>query len=277
MVEMDEMTRETALRKKKKKGSDSVENGNSTRKGKSKYSPTYVKSNSLGLLAVADAHDYFGSSVLHWEGGDEGERKIQKVKPKITGIRRKNAQWTRLAIEKIYTEDTIDWLLGRIPQPKNSVGVSGNSSLYHLYKSKDSAMAAVEKKNPLAVYQMDDKLYLIYKPVRQDDNTRSSAAFIEVILDDTTGIFRLGCWFANLTVRNTSIVTQNHVVHIKDLTKMVTKNILALPLMAQDETDIDVFHRREKYYLTSDDWDERIGDGNFIKSHVTDALFQAWY
>jgi hypothetical protein len=32
----------------------------------------------------------------------------------------------------------------------------------------------------------------------------------------------------------------------------------------------------QRYYLISDDWDERINGGSFIKSHITESLFESW-
>ena len=46
-----------------------------------KKQPNFVKSNSLGLLVVANTHSYHGPAMLNWEGGWHGECKIQQVKP----------------------------------------------------------------------------------------------------------------------------------------------------------------------------------------------------
>ena len=46
-----------------------------------KKQPTFVKSNSLGLLVAANTHSYHGPAKLNWEGGWHGECKIQQVKP----------------------------------------------------------------------------------------------------------------------------------------------------------------------------------------------------
>ena len=43
-----------------------------------------MKSNSLGLLFISEYHDDMGPACLHWEGGFEGERKIQQVKPALS-------------------------------------------------------------------------------------------------------------------------------------------------------------------------------------------------
>ena len=44
-----------------------------------KRQPNFVKSNSLGLLVAANTHSYHGPTMLNWEGGWHGERKIQQV------------------------------------------------------------------------------------------------------------------------------------------------------------------------------------------------------
>ena len=40
----------------------------------------FIKSNSLGLLNAARAHQYFGPAILNWEGGIMGERIIPEAK-----------------------------------------------------------------------------------------------------------------------------------------------------------------------------------------------------
>ena len=167
-------------------------------------------------------------------------------------------------------------MIGRLPQAKTNIGTQGKQNQYHIYKSKEQAVRVIEDNHPLVIYQIQEKLYLIYKPIGQEDCSRSSAACVEVYVDDEGGIFRFGCWFAKLSLC-ASNTQQNTILHVRELSLQITKNILCLPLIKQDPNQIDVFHQCQQYYLTSDDWDERVGNGSFIKSHVTSALFKSWY
>ena len=57
-----------------------------------KKQPNFVILNSLGLLVAASTHSYHGPTMLHWEGGWQGKRKIQQVKP-LLHIKQSNANW----------------------------------------------------------------------------------------------------------------------------------------------------------------------------------------
>ena len=234
-----------------------------------------MKSNSLGLLAVADAHDYFGSASMNWEGGEEGERKIQQVKPHM-GIRRKTAAWQKLALEKIYTSDTINWLVSRLPITDGKETTTVQSSLYRAYKDEKDAKDAITGEGALALYESGGDLYILYRPIGEENNTRSSYAFMKIKLDDSRGIYRFGCWFSELECLTNY---KPFVVGIADLPNMISKNILALPMLYNDTSGTPGckgYIRSTKFYLISDDWDERVRGGHFIKSHITNSLFNAW-
>ena len=244
-------------------------------KGKRKKGPSYVKSNSLGLLAVADAHDYFGSAAMNWEGGEEGERKIQDVKPTM-GIRRKNTAWQSLCMQKIYTQDSIDWLLKRLPTTNTkSPNTNQDQYLHNVYRDYNEAQKIVQGDVAMSLYEMEGRYYILYKPTGEDYISRSSTALLEVVLEDKNGFYRFGCWFAEISIPLTN--EKRKVVPRKDLEACITRNILALPLvtMAFDKPEITTC--QPKFYLITDDWDERINGGNFIKSHITESLFTSWY
>ena len=68
--------------------------------------PNFVKSDSLGLLVVANTHSYHGPATLNWEGGWHGERKIQQVKP-LLHIKRSNDDWQTITLRRLYQHKTI--------------------------------------------------------------------------------------------------------------------------------------------------------------------------
>ena len=270
MVEMDKMTTAGKIAKSKKTNNN---NNTVTKKGTRKRTPTYVKSNSLGILAVADAHDYFGSAAMNWEDGEEGERKIQEAKPHM-GIRRKNALWQKTALQKIYTSDTIDWLMGRLPLSDKSEVTGRQSCLYHVYRDINTARYAISGDGALSIYEINGQLYILFRPVGEDDSTRSSYAFLGIEFDDINGKFHFGCWFSPL-VESTK-TNEIKVAHVSAMDGLITKAILALPLLESDPAGKHGYRRLNSFYLISEDWDERIGDGTFIKSHITHSLFTAW-
>jgi hypothetical protein len=276
MVEMDNMIR-SALSDKKKKQEVSAkikgnQKGDNTGRKKQSGNATYVKSNSLGLLAVADAHDYFGSAAMNWEGGEEGERKIQQVKPQLA-IKRKTAAWQKLAMEKIYTNDSVDWLLDRLPPPKTPIS-SRETGKHHNYKGRVEALNAIIGSGALSIYEIHGELCLLYKPVGEEDNTRSSFSFLKISMDDTAGKYHFGCWYAPLV----PIMSKEkpEIVHVSVLQEIITKNILALPLLESNDLADYGYTRTTLFYLISDDWDERLCGGIFIKSHITETLFASW-
>jgi hypothetical protein len=243
-------------------------------KGKKMKAPSYVKSNSLGLIGVADAHDYFGSAAMNWEGGEEGERKIQQVKPQM-GIRRRNAAWQKISMQKIYTNDSIDWLLGRLPTKESLTFSDTSQNLHRVYRDLDEAEKITRGDSAVALYEVNGRFYVLYKPTGEENTSRSLAALLEINLNDGNGEYRFGCWFSAMSL--SGICGTKHVYPRKDLEGVITRNILALPLLTMklDKPEITTSHN--KFYLISDDWDERVKGGCFIKSHLTESLFTSWY
>jgi len=84
-------------------------------KKRKKDSYNYTKSNSLGILAAADTHRLHGPATLHWEGGWAGERKIQPAKAQL-GIKRKNADWRRLALQNLWGDNILSDLIDRVSE-----------------------------------------------------------------------------------------------------------------------------------------------------------------
>lgn len=225
------------------------------------------------MLAVADAHDYFGSAAMNWEGGEEGERKIQQVKPQM-GIRRRNAAWQKISMQKIYTNDSIAWLLQRLPSNEPVTDTNSHPNLHHIYRDINEAQKQIEGDVAISIYVVSEKYYVLYKPTGEDNISRSTTALLEVCLDDENGMYRFGCWFSGISIECSN--EKRFVMQRKDLESVVTKNILALPLLKMKLDKPEVTTTHPKFYLISDDWDERVPGGSFIKSHLTESLFASW-
>ena len=71
--------------------------------------PNFVKSNSLGLLVVANTHSYHGPATLNCEGGWHGKHKIKQVKP-LLHIKRSNADWQTITLCQLCQQETIQRL-----------------------------------------------------------------------------------------------------------------------------------------------------------------------
>ena len=87
-------------------------------KKNNKKLPNFMKSNSLGLLCVTEAHHNFGPARLHWEGGVMGERKIQEAKPMIKICPGNCVDWTNLCLNKIQRNACLDMLLQQCGERK---------------------------------------------------------------------------------------------------------------------------------------------------------------
>ena len=64
-------------------------------KKNNKKLPNFMKSNSLGLLCVTEAHHNFGPAHLHWEGGVLGNRKFRQQNP-----------WSKSTLEIVWIRPT---------------------------------------------------------------------------------------------------------------------------------------------------------------------------
>ena len=202
---------------------------------------------------MADAHDYFGSAAMNWEGGEEGERKIQQVKPYM-GIRRKNAAWQKLSLQKIYTSDSIDWLINRLPKPVSRDNITRQSSHYRAYKDKNEAMKSTTGEGAISMYETIGGIIILYRPVGVETNSRSSYAVLNVSVDDTRGEYRFGCWFTHLEYVVSREIPK--IITAPELTGLITRNILALPMFVKDPgapLGDKTLVKKAMFYLISDD------------------------
>ena len=132
-----------------------------------KRQPNFVKSNSLGLLATANTHSYYGPAALNWEGGWHGERKIQQLKP-LLHIKQSNADRQTIMLHQLYQHKTIQRLFDdclREEQNENQTTREMEGAL-KVYESRQIAEDAIIHNQPItAVLDHKDILHTPYRPI----------------------------------------------------------------------------------------------------------------
>ena len=167
-----------------------------------KKNPNFVKSNSLGILSCAKAHEEMGPALLHWEGGWEGERKIQQVKPMLT-IKRSTANWTMITMRKLYQYDTLEWMLDKMDEQNGSRSRRKRDSdaVLKVFKNRQEMEQDLASNAILCGLLGNDKhIYLAYRPTGEEEgNTRRLVKICRVMVDDTSGEWTPSrCWTAPL-------------------------------------------------------------------------------
>ena len=130
-----------------------------------KRQPNFVKSNSLGLLVVANTHSYHGPAMLNWEGGWYGERKIQQVKP-LLHIKQSNADWQTITLHQLYQHETIQRLLDNCMREEQNENQTSREMVGALkvYGSCQMAEEAILHNQPItAVLDHKDLLHILMK------------------------------------------------------------------------------------------------------------------
>ena len=239
--------------------------------------PNFVKSNSLGLMAAAEAHAYFGPAVLNWEGGFTGERKIQDVKP-LLGIRRSNSEWESIVLTRLYQQETIDWMLSRHANTTTGENNTMNKQdrviegLFSVYRSRIAAINAIEKNEPLSAIFSKGNVWLTYRPTGRNDletgqNARSSANLLKVcFLGRDRGQEIGGCWMEPISAGGGE--DSNDIINFVSISMLetaVNQHILMLPAM---KTEGNLLQFENLYYCIGDKWTERDSFGNFVSYHM---------
>ena len=240
-------------------------------KRQSKKQPNFVKSNSLGMLCVAQAHQLFGPLILNWEGGYAGERKIQEIKPLLT-IKRENADWQRLTLQRIYQLEAINKVLDCVNLANGIEDVRRNresDGLLKVFQNKELAMDSISKCQPLSA--MVDGEGMVWIAFRPNDGVsgRSAVSFIQIVFDDDAGEEKEGlCWTSPIKV-NCCVKSFDSMA---DTLVFVREYALLLPLRNERSTDFI-----NMYYTISHNWTERKRNGLFEYSELnTNKIFSDW-
>lgn len=267
MVEMDRML--VCIKKKQSSsdegGADDDGEGQQTPKKMDTAKPNWTKSNSLGVIAAAQAHDYFGPAILHWEGGFSGERKIQEVKPML-GIKRENAKWEKIVMRRAYQNGAMDWLLSNLGNQNDNTSRS-SEGLYRIFSSRDKAILAVDNFHPLLVVRIKSGLHVLFRPTGQSEpkTTRSSVMLMEVVLKKEGEQFG-GCWFSPLS-RNRR--EAGPFTSLAEVETVIDERVLLLPRC-------DGHNFVNSYYAIGDMWTELVETGMFVSSELKPETFSDW-
>ena len=246
---------------------DEIEHTIKRQKGK----PNFVKSNSLGILSVSQAHSKFGPLILNWEGGYAGERKIQEVKP-LLGIKRENADWQRITLNRLYQIETISKIMKNENENNTTTilpSTRGTEGLLKIFSNKDDVDNAINSAIPLSgVIDNNHKVYIGYRPM-DGTSSRSAVSLIELQFDDVNGDDICGiCWTSAIAVNN------NNIIHMKSMTSVsefAREFCLLLP-------QINEKGFCNKYYCIGSTWSERKKNGKFELSTLnTDDTFIDWF
>lgn len=253
--------------------------------------PNFVKGNSLGLLAAADAHKYFGPAILHWEGDFAGEKKIQEVKPRL-GIKRGNADWAKIVLTKMYQSESLDILLDnlKISGPGGGSDTStkvcrGMEGVIKVYKSRGEVDDALSSSPaPLSGLEgTDGSVWIAYRHSTSTTTdgdapqegcphgvvqSRSTVKLLRICFDDEKGeSVANSCWFA-------PIYTDGDVRWYSSTSEMdvfARQYVLLLPRMHPSSGEF-----QNNYHVMGHKWTERVSSGAFCQTELNQEVFGDW-
>jgi hypothetical protein len=228
---------------------------------------------------IAEAHDWFGPAMDWWDGGMAGERKISQAKP-LLGIKRLNADWQRLTMEKIVRLDTLRCISGKQDHLPSSRHLEGSM---RIYPSRTDLIAHLNDIQPMSgILGTNGIVYVAYRPVGTSQNTsRSIIALQPLDFDDDKG--QIICDLIYVAPIKTDSV-QDHKDNIPNelifdsllkLDSFVDQYVLMLPMMIEEDKMINLF------YTVGHQWTERITDSQntdntFVPMFMLKKLFAKW-
>ena len=250
------------------------------KKRSTKDSYNYCKSNSLGILSVAEAHRHLGPAILHWEGGWAGERKIQPAKAQL-GIKRVNADWRKLVLQTLWRDDALSGLIEKLNKDASVQNQRREmEGQLRIYSNRDAVIEAINSCKPLsAILHEDGSVWMAYRPTTNEyrgdnyketlhDWSRSALQLLKLHFDDDSGmLLSYLCWFAPLSVADGDIITLGKP---QELNSIVNQFVLLLPqLGAGDEY-------QNMFYAIGSKWSERVRGGSFEQPKLPKEIFEDW-
>ena len=233
--------------------------------------PNFVKSNSLGILSVANFHKELGPLILNWEGGYSGEKKIQEVKP-LLKIKRINVHWQRISLTKYYQSQAIDKIMNSTKQliSPSIIKSRENEGLLKIYINRKLAEDDVQNCEPLsAVVSKNNRVYIGYRPLEK--KTRSVLTLVEIVFDDSNGseVSNM-CWMSPIKMGEKEMKMKS----IASVVTFAKEFCLLLPQMNNEGTSFI-----NNYYAIGHKWSERQKNGKFELStlNISLELFHDWY
>jgi hypothetical protein len=232
----------------------------------------FVKSNSLGILSVAKAHEHFGPLLLNWEGGYAGERKIQNVKP-LLSIKRENADWEKITLRAHYQLETITNLLENMHFEKNAINKKEPNREHNgsikVFGSKLKAEEAVSQYLPLSgIVDHNHDVWIAYRPT-VEETSRSSITLLQLEFNDINGENVLGiCWMSPITLTDNEITFHS----MDECCSSAMEFALLLPQLSDNGLNFI-----NKYYIIGHKWTERNNMGKFELGNLNfDSVFKDW-
>jgi hypothetical protein len=237
-----------------------------------KKKPNFVKSNSLGILSVAKAHDHFGPLILNWEGGYAGERKIQDVKP-LLSIKRDNADWEKITLRAHYQLETITNLLEKMKSKKGDnqkqdPNREHNGSI-RIFGSRLKAEEAVSQYLPLSgIIDHNHDVWIAFRPTGEQ-SSRSSVSLLQLEFDDINGENVVGiCWMSPIALTNNEKTFDS----MNECCSSAMEFALLLPQLSDNGLNFT-----NKYYALGQKWTERNSNGKFEWSSLNfNSVFKDW-
>jgi hypothetical protein len=230
--------------------------------------PNYLKSNSLGILYAGEAHHYYGPTVLHWEGGYAGERKIQEVKP-LLSIKRDTANWEMITLRRLYQLETINRIRDQLLQQANLPKTKSRESegLLKVYGNKLKLNSDVELMLPLSgAVSEDNRIWVACRPTGA--SSRSKVLLVEITFDDIHGqnVSNI-CWMSPISLSN----NQMELNSMADVMSFAKRFVLMLPKL-----DLEGQSFTNNYYVVGHDWTERLSNGMFETSVLNMNAYSEW-
>jgi hypothetical protein len=226
-------------------------------------------------MSVAKSHKRFGPLILNWEGGYSGERKIQEIKP-LLSIKRENADWQRIALQRLYQLETIKKILQKTTTIQN-IGDKDNKiintrmteGLLKIFSNRKVAIESIVNCLPLsAIVDVDDRVWIAYRP-NDGASDRSALTICEIQFNDSSGnLIQDICWFAPINITDITI----RMSSISEANDFAKEYALLLPYpVSVGNTFIN------SYYGIGSNWTERDPSGNFIMSELNiNKTFSDW-
>lgn len=160
---------------------------------------------------------------MYWEGGVEGERKIQEAKP-IVASKRETNDWRMFSLHALQVQSCISWLLNRITKNKT---YNKSKELSHIYKDEDTVDNELLNNNPLFGVILKNNYYVIFQG-QDNNNERQRILLLEITIDDEKGFMENGCWFAAILKGKNKIYG---FANRDNIEKIVDSHILLHPWM----------------------------------------------
>jgi hypothetical protein len=196
----------------------------------------------------------------------------------LLSIKRGNAEWQRITMERSYQLDTINKMLRNVSSLDATNTVEDMAKINHtreteglikIFGSKEIAQDSIRNCEPLsAIVDYNDLVCIAYRP-NDGNSSRSMIMICELQFEDTAGeLVENICWFSPINITENTIKMSS----ITEVNSFAKEYALLLPY-ATDCGDNFV----NNYYVVGSNWTERQSSGSFRLSELNvDKIFIDW-